>query len=64
MYNISSKSSWEALFNGNIFGNVVCHYYYQKPDANIKTRYANEKFFINSSVIYIVQKVMKSAIQW
>ena len=56
--------SLKMLFDGNNFGNVDCSHYYQKPETIHSHMVCQCKVFNNDDILYIVDKFLKSGIQW
>ena len=62
-YKLSLESSWKGLFNENVLENVDWNYYHQKPETNLKYG-MSVKTFKNNDILYTVEKVLKSVMQW
>ena len=62
-YKLSLESSWKRLFNENVLESVDWNYYHQKPETNLKHG-MSVKTFNNNDILYTVEKVLKSVMQW
>ena len=50
-------------FSGKFFGNDDWNYYHQKTETNLKHGIRHRKVFGNNLILYIVEKVLRNAIE-